>query len=415
MNYKKLLLVLLFSFALFIRLYNYENRFTFGPEQARSLVVSGNYIKDKLSFLGQEQFRVTSQGHKLFSGALFSYSLVPLQLLFNFDPVPISIFFIILNVATGALLFFLVQKAFGFKTAFFSATLFLFSAHMINHSMFIWILNYYPAIGLLAAYFIYLFHKKEKSSLALLLGVVSGVGFNFHYLFLPFAMGIFVYLAVRSKKKVKSLALFLLGALIGNFTMIAFDVRHDFYHLRTLLEYSRDVFTGVGEKNASLFHLLNIWPLLAVIGGIALGRLFKKNRALALSVLAIYIFLNLFSNLVDLSKPVGMLEGLSYKDILAASDMIAEDATYGSFNVSSLLDFDKRGYVLRYPLEFLYDRHPLGIEDYPVSDKLYVLAETNYNFDESGVWEVRIFDPFTVIKLGDVGQGYEVLRLDRTN
>jgi hypothetical protein len=415
MNYKKLFLVLLFSFALFIRLYNYENRFTFGSEQARSLVVSGNYIKDKPSFLGQEQFRVTSQGHKLFSGALFSYSLVPLQLLFNFDPVPISIFFVILNVATGALLFFLVQKAFGFKTAFFSTTLFLFSAHMINHSMFIWILNYYPAIGLLAAYFIYLFHKKEKSSLALLLGVVSGVGFNFHYLFLPFAVGIFVYLAVRSKKKVKSLALFLLGALIGNFTMIAFDVRHDFYHLRILLEYSHDVFTGIGEKNASLFHLLNIWPLLAVVGGIALGRLFKKSRVLALSVLVIYIFLNLFSNLVDFSKPVGMPKGLFYRDILAASDMIAEDATYGSFNVSSLLDFDKRGYVLRYPLKFLYDSHPMGVEDYPVSDKLYVLAETNYNFDESGVWEVRIFDPFTVIKLGDVGQGYEVLRLDRVN
>ena len=415
MNYKKLLLVLLFSFALFIRLYNYENRFTFGPEQARSLVVSGNYIKDKPSFLGQEQFRVTSQGHKLFSGALFNYSLVPLQLLFNFDPVPISIFFVILNVATGALLFFLVQKAFGFKTAFFSTTLFLFSAHMIYYSMFTWILNYYPAIGLLTAYFIYLFHKKEKSSLALLLGVASGVGFNFYYLFLPFAVGIFIYLAVRSKKKVKSLVLFLLGALIGNFTIIAFDVRHDFYHLRTLLEYSYDVFTGVGEKSIALFRLLNIWPLLAAVGGIALGRLFKKSRVLALSVLAIYIFLNLFSGLVDFSKPVGMPEGLFYKDILAASDMIAEDATYGSFNVSSLLDFDTRGYVLRYPLEFLYDRHPLGVEDYPVSDKLYVLAETNYNFDESGAWEVRIFDPFTVIKLGDVGQGYEVLRLDRVN
>jgi hypothetical protein len=197
--------------------------------------------------------------------------------------------------------------------------------------------------------------------------------------------------------------------------MIAFDVRHDFYHLRTLLEYSHDVFTGVGEKNTSLFHLLNIWPFLAVVGGIALGHLFKKSRVPALLVLVIYIFLNLFSGSVNFSKPVGMLEGLFYRDILAASDMIAEDATYGSFNVSSLLDFDKRGYVLRYPLEFLYDRHPLGVEDYPVSDKLYVLAETNYNFDESGVWEVRIFDPFTVIKLGDVGQGYEVLRFDRIN
>jgi hypothetical protein len=415
MNYKKFLLILLFSFALFIRLYNYENRFTFGPEQARSLVVSGNYIKNKPSFLGLEYSRVTSQGHKLFTGALFGYSLVPLQLLFNFDPVPISIFFVILNVATGALLFFLVQKAIGFKTAFFSATLFLFSAHMVKYSMFIWILNYYPAIGLLTAYFIYLFHKKEKSSLALLLGVASGVGFNFHYLFLPFAVGTFVYLAVRSEKKVKSLALFLLGVLIGNFTMVVFDMRHDFYYLRTLLEYSRDVFTGVGEKNASLFHLLNIWPLLAVAGGIALSRLFKKSRALALSVLTIYIFLNLSSDLIDFSKPAGMPEGLFYRDILAASDMIAEDATYGSFNVSSLLDFDKRGYVLRYPLEFLYDRHPMGVEDYPVSDSLYVLAEINYNFDESGVWEVRTFDPFTVVKLGDVGQGYEVLRLDRTN
>lgn len=77
MRFKDLLVYLIIILSIFVRLYNFEERMTFGSEQARSLVVSGRYIEEKPSLLGQEYFRLTSSGHKLFSGALFSYRPCP--------------------------------------------------------------------------------------------------------------------------------------------------------------------------------------------------------------------------------------------------------------------------------------------------------------------------------------------------
>ena len=127
MSFKNIFIILIIIFALFVRFYNFADRVTFGSEQARSLIVSGRYIKEKPSLLGQEYFRVTSSGHKLFSGSLFSYSLVPLQLIFNYKPIPITAYFAFLSVFTGLLLFLLTKKVLNFSVAIFSLIIFLFN------------------------------------------------------------------------------------------------------------------------------------------------------------------------------------------------------------------------------------------------------------------------------------------------
>lgn len=396
--------------SLFLRLYNFEERITFGSEQARSLLVSGRNLTEKPSLLGQEYFRVTSAGHKLFSGALFSYSLVPLQLLFNFNPLPITYYFAVLSVATGILLFILVKRLFGDEIALFSALLFLFSDYIIYHSMFIWILNYLPLIGLFLFYYLYLFYKKGKIKNTGLVGLFSGIGINFHYLTFPLAGLIFFYVLYKSKEKVKASLLFLLGIFIGNITVFAFDLRHDFYHIRTLIQYGLDTFRGSGESIISYYHFLHFWPLLAVIGGYLLFKIWKTNKFFAISIISLYVFANLSSPRVSFSSPTGMPEGLLYNDVIEASSIISKDVE-GSFNVVSVLDFDKRGYILRYPLEFMFEKTPMGVEEYPSSPKLYVLASKDYNFDTNEVWELRVVKPYSVNKLSDIGEGYAVFKL----
>src|SRR5688572_20483878 len=95
------LIFAIFITAFFVRFYNFPDRVTFWSEQARSLVVSANYVRERPTLLGQEYFRVDSRGHKIFSGAIFNYSLVPLLIFFHYEPIPITGYFAVLSLLTG--------------------------------------------------------------------------------------------------------------------------------------------------------------------------------------------------------------------------------------------------------------------------------------------------------------------------
>ena len=118
------ILVVLIILALTVRFYNFPNRLIFGPEQAMSLITTGQMIKEQFSLLGEAYIqRTTSTGLYLFHSALFNYSLIPLEIIFRFDPLPITIFFTLLNIATGLLLYFMVKKITNKTIAWFSAFL----------------------------------------------------------------------------------------------------------------------------------------------------------------------------------------------------------------------------------------------------------------------------------------------------
>lgn len=157
-----ILLIVVFITAAAVRFYNFPNRITFWSEQARSLIVSANYIKVKPSLLGQEYFREDSNYHIIYSGALFNYSLVPLLLISNYDPIKITVFFALLNIFTGLVIYLSAQKMISQKVALISTILFLFNDFMIYHSLFIWNYNFLPLIGILVVYFSWRFKKAEK-------------------------------------------------------------------------------------------------------------------------------------------------------------------------------------------------------------------------------------------------------------
>src|SRR3972149_6713297 len=411
MKGKNLLVVVLVFLGLFVRLYNFKERMTFGPEQARSLVVAGRYITEKPSLLGQEYFRVTSEGHKLFSGAVFNYSLVPLQLLFNFDPLPITVFFAFLNVFTGLVLFWVAKKIFGYSFAVLSLGLFLFNDYMIYHSTFIWNYNYLPLVGILCFYLLYQMKKNSKRLLfVFFLGILSGVGVSLQYLFALLGLGVFLYVLWFSKEKIKASAIFVFGAILGNLPMVIFDLRHNFYHLVTAWQYFLGAFKGGSGVQLAYYHFLPLWPIFLILLSFVVVKLLNKSKPLGILAVIAYLYLSLTSPKVSFGKAVGMPDGLTYGDVIEASESIAKDVR-GDFNVASLLDFDTRGYILRYPVEFMYWKKPKGDEDYSGTPFLYVLAERSYNFEDPGVWELRVNLPYKSEILKEIDQRYAVFRL----
>lgn len=405
-NMKKLLILCsIFLAALIIRFYNFENRIIFGSEQARSLYVAASYLKEKPSLLGQEYFRANSLGHKLYASSFFNYSLVPFLLLFKFNPIPITYYFAFLNLVTGLVVFLVANKIFINRgVALFALILFLFNSYMIYHSMFIWILNYLPLVGVLSFYLSYkIIKNKENFWDVLFLGILSGIGFGFEYLYVIAIFIIFFILIKYSKDKFKNSLIFIFGGGLGDITQIVFDLKHNFYHFKTLWQYTLDTFNGVSDAGFTYYHFLWAIPILSIIGSLILFTVYKKNKLLGIFMFFLYLFINL-------DKPFDIQRGPKVNEIIKASQIITNDIN-GNFNVVTLYDFDTRGYVLRYLLKYVYNKNPLGEIDYPSSNVVYALANKKYDFYKDNPWELNVIKPYNIASLGEIGDRFGIYKL----
>lgn len=406
-----LLVCLIVAGAIVVRFYNFPNRVTFWSEQARSLIVSADYLK-KPSLLGQEYFeRHDHFGHVLYSGALFNYLLAPL-LLVSKNPVFITIFFSLLDIVTGAVLYLVARKVFGPAVGLLSALVFLFNDYMIYHSLFIWIYNFLPLVGILTVYLIHLFMTRRGKPTAFLLGIVNGFGIGLQILYAPIALGVLIYIFWKKKMRILVTVYYIAGVAIVNLPMILFDLRHDFYNTRTYLTYLMDTIAGKSNAGFSYYYLLPFWPVAAIALGVVLTKIIRWNKFMGIIVIGVYLFLNLTSGKLNFSMPSGMPLGVKVSDIDSASRLIAGDAK-GNFNVTEVLDFDKRAYVLRYFTEYIYGAKPLGVEEYKTPGTLYVLSLKNYDFTKSDVWEIKAGAPYKISYLTDVAEGYSIYRLTR--
>lgn len=408
-----LILFSILFLALFVRFYNFTDRITFGPEQARSLIVSANYIQDKPSLLGQEYFRANSLGHKLFASALFNYTLVPLLLLTKYDPYLITIYFALLNVFTGYVVFILCKKTFDKKIAIVASILFLFNSYMIYHSMFIWVLNYLPLLGILSFYFVWkIWKNKAKFVDYLILGIISGIGFGLEYLY-AFAILIILYFIFKySKDKLKSLFIFVLGGAIGDFPQVLFDLKHNFYHLSSLMQYALDTFSGSSDAGFTYYHFLEFWPILLLFLAFVIWFIYKRNKYLGILVLVLYLFINLRSTIIDFNKPIGMVNGLKYSDLKIASEIISKKAS-DNFNLVTLYDFDTRAYTLRCFVQYVYGKKPLNDVSYKDPEEIFALATTDYDFKDNNPWELNQFKPYNIERMSEIGQGYALYKLTK--
>lgn len=397
-----IIIFLVIVFALIVRFYNFPNRVNFGPEQARSLVTSAKYIHEKPSLLGQEYFRADGSGHKIYSGAVFNYLLVPVMLISNYDPVAITAFFTVLNLATGLVIYFVAKNKFNERTAIFSMILFLFNDMMIYHSLFIWNYNLLPVIGVITFYFLSKQNKKPKSRNILILGILSGFGTSLQLLYIFVALAVYIVGIWKSKNKFYDSAIFAGGAVFGNLPMVLFDIRHNFYNFTALWGYAINTLKGVSDASFSYYYLLPFWPIAALGAGYLLSKVYKFSKVIPFILLAIYVFINLNSAKVSFQKPLGMPEGLVTADIARASKIIALDAN-ANFNVAEDVDFDKRAYILRYYVEYLYGKKPLGEEDYVNPPVVYALLEKGYNFEKSRTWEIYAGAPYKIDLLSDIG------------
>lgn len=406
-------LVMLLLLACLVRFYDFPRRLIFGPEQALSLMTAGQMLRDKFSLLGEAYIqRTTASGLFLFHGALFSYSLIPLELLFKYNPWSITIFFTLLNILTGILLYILVKRVTNRTVAWFSAFLFFFNSKMIHHSLFIWILNYLPLIGLISFYLMWCVFKQRKALKPIFwLGILSGIGFSLQYVYALSAAAIFIYLFFVSRKKIKGSIMYFLGALLPNLPMIIFDIKHGFYHLNTLYQYFLDAQSHKVSGFYTYYQFLNLWPLFSILGGLLLAIIFKRHKIVVILFLVSYVLIHLYSPYSRLMPKTIKQNEITLANLQKAAGLIAQNNPPTNFNVATLWDFDTRANPLRYLLIYNYNKNPQVVEEYTHLDALYAFAPENYDMVHPRVWELQTFLPYQIIDLPINLPGYHLYKL----
>lgn len=410
-----LILSLIVSLAFLVRFYNFNERITFGPEQAISLIVSGDYIREKVTLLGDPNIqRFTKDGLMLFHSPNFNYLMVPLMIILNYQVPEITAYFALLNILTGILIFYIGKKFFNYTAGLFASILFLLDSIMIYHSMFIWIQNYIPLLSAMIVYLLLKIKTNLNGNPALsifIIGVLASFCLGAQYFFV-FTLGL-IYAAILylSKNKLSHTLIFAVGLIAGYLPTIVFNLRNNFYDIYVLWQYTIDTINNPGQNRISYYHFLQFWPPAALFAGWILSKLYNYSKIPAISIISLLLLLNLSSSRVDFFKPAGMPPGLNFPKLNHAAGIIAADNPAG-FNITTTYDFDSRAHPLRYLLKFNHNLNPDGVESYPNSKNLYVFTKTGYPITNTNLWEIASFKAKHIQQLGTV-DNYTILKLTK--
>jgi len=107
---------------------------------------------------------------------------------------------------------------------------------------------------------------------------------------------------------------------------------------------------------------------------------------------------------------LGMPSGWTMKTTKQSAKIIAED-TSGRFNIANLLDGDTRAYAYRYLIS-LSGKEPLGVEEYPQTETLYVITRVDEKEVLSyPVWEIYSLGQLRIEKSWLVKDNIKIFKL----
>jgi hypothetical protein len=384
----------------------------YGPEQGISLATSASNIKN-FSLLGETNLiRKTTTGHIPFPDATYGYLILPFLVLLKFDPLPLTFLFGLLNLGTGILLSRLLRKPFGEKVSLFALFFFMLSAPMIHHSLFTWIVNPTPLLSVLTLFFSYkLYKERDNKGYVFLLGLLSGLGFGMQKMYLAYLVLVFLWVAWIYLKKKEGLFVFVLGVALGNIPTIIFDLRHEFYHLKTFTQYFLESAQGKISSPTSYYNYLYLYPVFFTLIAICCVRLLKFSKSLVVLLCLVYFWTNINSPFVDLRESTGMAKNITLPALERASITIAKDLPPEKFNVVTLWDFDTRAHTMRYLLTYRHHLTPSTVENYRQVEVVYALAPDNYDVSKPRVWELQEFLPYKIVVLDSFAEGYKLYKL----
>lgn len=256
-NFKFLSLVTfiaVLAFAAFLRLYRIADYMTFLGDEGRDVLVAYNILHGHLTLLGP-----TASVGGFFLGPIYYYFMTPFLWFFNYNPVGPAVMVALFGIATVALIYKVGSEFLGKTAALIAAFLYSISPLVISYSRSSWNPNLMPFFSLLTLYTLYKAVDKNKFYLFAVVGFLLGITMQLHYLatFLGVIIGSYVFVLGFPKftEIIKKYAFILVGFLVGWSPFLAFEVRHGFNNIKSIIVF---VFHPIGRDAIS--HSSGFFP-----------------------------------------------------------------------------------------------------------------------------------------------------------
>lgn len=386
-------LIILVGIYLFVRLNKFEERTTYHLDQGLHLLESWEMITNRdIRLIGPMVSSKTFMDRGFFIGPQYYYVLGFLGIMTKWNPIKIDL--ILLFLEFGFVLCFVdwIKKKFGSLEALMIFGLFTFSRYFIIHSRFFWNPHFLLPLGIIAVVILDKYLQTNKIKHILSFGFLWGLAFSFHYSAVFWVIPL-LFLIIKNKKIWnKNTFIYLpIGFILGNLPWFVFELRNNFYNIKTIL-WVMNKSTNNGRLEPHYF----IYPLVVfgLWGMVWLTNKINKNKIAIILVLIFaisWVQTKIINDLIPLGHPVGWSYPLQ-KEVV---NKILENGCPNNFNIASTVSGDTRSYDLRFLLT-ARSCSPMGVENYPNAEKLFLVAPSDRPPETETVWEVNSLGKFKI-------------------
>lgn len=399
----------LISFVyLFIRFYHFENLIEFRLDQGVHLLETKTMVDNrKIQLIGPMVTSKSLDGRHFFIGANYYYVLAIIGVITKWQPLPITTVFIVIEFIFYLFFTIWLQKKFGKEISLLTFLFIAISPYLVIHSRFFWNPHLLIPLSILSIYFLDRFLNTKRNVDIFIAAFFWGFAFACHYT-AAFWIIPFTAFFIRQKKifKFKYLVALIAGFVLGDLPFIIFEFRHGFYNTKTMFYiFSNTTQAGDLTSHYFVFSLL-IFVLFAFLW------LIKPKKYKFYIVASVFFVLTIFQFIVFKNyRPLDAIPGWDFKTQNEIANIIAEGCPK-NFNVAATMQGDTRFYDLRYLLN-IRGCKPDGVESYPSSKVLFLIAPTVRTPDKESVWEVTSLKPFTVGQRTVINNYLIFYKLDR--
>lgn len=406
----KLLLVLLAALFLLLRFYRLPEQMNFSADQGLFFLRSWQiYQNRELTLLGPPTSMIF-QGRQFFQGPAIYYSIMVLLWLAGWNPLIASAIFIGFNLLAALLVYAGVKKLAGEAAGLTVFFLMAVNPILIYFSQFLWNPNFLLLITPLLFYLLVNWQQQPKQLKLIAIGIVLGLGLQFHFQYLLVSILVSGWLLWRCQLKIRQFLCLLLGFIVGYLPMIVFELRHDFYNLRTILLILQNQAAGGMTKLLPHYWLAVILGLTIWLG-MWLAKARKNNRLVYFSTLGLLLVFSWLWTPAWIKNQRSFADW-GYQETKRTADIIIQQAL-PDYNIANLLYGDTRAQAVRY-LATVAGQPPLGVEEYEDNHFLFIISAEPYELTVTNpVWEVSAIRPVELIDQWIINQSVKLFLLKR--
>lgn len=415
MKKTKLILVSIVILFLFLRLFHFRESVNFGSDQGLELLDILNIVSSgKLTLIGPpSSFGI--EGRFFFVGPALYYMLIPPLVIGNWHPFAVSYTLIAFQlVALITLYKVLSQKWKKTWIPIFFTLFYIFDPTLVEYSRFFWNPNFLiPLSTLILALLLKLsYTRKRKNLIVSVIGLLLGLGLQFHYSYLLTILATLLFLLAIRKLQKEKILIFFIGCIIGFSPILFFELRHNFYNLNTIWLYFTSPNGQIAGKTLLNYYLFGLIPFVIYLFALLFEKLRRMNKYAPYLLIGSYIIWTLTKTLPQPENGFTLPKGWNYDGLKKAEEIIlSEDKK--DYNIVDILTGDTRALALRYLLT-VDGQKPLGVTEYPQGKQLFVYSNVPIDKIIKGVlWEIDSIEPVKVAKSWPLQNGISLYLLEK--